>query len=51
MTQRSLADTLSAYILPKVACVTTGLQKVWQSGRSYPGNRTCSQEINQLQVK
>jgi len=30
--------------------VTPGLQKVWKSGRSFPGNRTCSREINQLQV-
>jgi len=25
-----------------------GLQKVWTSGRSFPGNRTCSREIKQL---
>jgi len=24
---------------------------MWKSGRSFPGNRTCSREINQLQVK
>jgi len=29
----------------------TGLQKVWKPGRSFLGNRTCSREINQLQVK
>jgi len=31
--------------------IQAGLQKVWKSWRSFQGNRTCLQEINQLQVK
>jgi len=38
-------------IQQQFARLQPGLQKVWKSGRSFPGNRTCSREINQLQVK
>jgi len=45
-TKSLLTDAKVIYIY----IYTAGLQNLWKSGRSFLGNHTCSQEINQLQV-
>jgi len=50
-TAAATVQFLGATGIRSVSMTSAGLQKVWKSGRSFPGNRTCSREINQLQVK
>jgi len=46
-----LTEGLAFFEKINLATLHTGLQKVWKLGRNFPENRSCSREINQLQVK